>query len=300
MTITPERLEALFAMQPARLTLRSMVAETHDGYVLERLAFTLEDGQPVRGLLTRPAEQAGPLPAIIYAHAHGGDYKLGASELMDGRKALLSPLGPVFAEAGYVTLAIDMPTFGERSSVTESAAAKAAFWYGRTLFGQMLSEQRAVLDYLAGRADVDPGRIGMFGISMGATLGYWLGAVEPRLAAIAHLCCYADFGVMVALGAHDGHGIYLSIPGLLNEASNGEIAGLVAPRPQLIALGEADRLTPPAAIDKALPETRAAYERAGAADRLTVLREPGIGHQETERMRTAVFDFFARYLKGQS
>jgi dienelactone hydrolase len=298
MTITPERLETLFAMQPAKLTLRSMVAETHDGYVLERLGFTLDDGEPVRGLLTRPAEASGRLPAIVYAHAHGADYGLGASELMDGRKALLSPLGPVFAAAGYVTLAIDMPVFGDRATVTESAAAKAALWYGRTLFGQMLSEQRAALDYLAGRADVDPRRIGMFGISMGATLGYWLGAVDERLAAIAHLCCYADFGVMVELGAHDGHGIYLSIPGLLNEASNGEIAGLIAPRPQLIALGEADRLTPPAAIDKALAETRPAYERAGVPDRLTVIREPGIGHQETEKMRASVLAFFARHLAG--
>lgn len=298
MTITPDRLAELFVMEPRRLTLRGSVSDHQGGHVLERLSFTLDDGMPVRGLLTRPVDASGPLPAIVYAHAHGGDYGLGAAELTDGRAALLSPLGPVFAKAGYVTLAIDMPVFGERATITESSAAKAALWYGKTLFGQMLSEQRAALDYLAGRPDVNPACIGMFGISMGAMLSYWLAAVEPRLAAIAHLCCYADFATMVTLGAHDGHGIYLSVPGLLSETSPGEIAGLVAPRPQLIALGEADKLTPIAAIDMALPTTQAAYDTAGVSERLTVLREPGIGHQETESMRAAVLAFFADHLKA--
>lgn len=294
--VTPARLEQLFVMEPSRLVLEGIETQAHQGYVLERLHLALDTGEKVRGLLTRPAGATGQGPAIVYAHAHGGNYALGAAELTEGRAALLSPLGPVFARAGYVTLAIDMPVFGERATVTESAAAKAKLWYGKTLFGQMLSEQRAALDYLASRADVDANRIGMYGISMGATLSYWLAAVEPRLKAIAHLCCYADFGVMVELGAHEGHGIYLSIPGLLTEASNGEIAGLVAPRAQLVCLGEDDSLTPPWAIDRAVPETMAAYRRAGAEGRFEILREAGVGHQETERSRAAVLDFFARTL----
>ncbi len=39
---------------------------------------------------------------------------------------------------------------------------------------------------------------------------------------------------------HDLHGIYLTIPGLLEVAGNGEIAGLIAPRPQLICIGDRD------------------------------------------------------------
>jgi hypothetical protein len=134
----------------------------------------------------------------------------------------------------------------------------------------------------------------MYGISMGATLAYWLAAVDERIAAIAHLCCYADFATLIETGAHDLHGIYLTVPGLLAETSTGEIAGLVAPRPQLICVGEADTLTPPLAIDRALVETRAAY----GGGPLEVLRQAGIGHQETPEMRAAVLDFFARTLKN--
>ena len=105
---------------------------------------------------------------------------------------------------------------------------------GRSLAGQMLGELASALDWLAAGPGTDPARIGVFGLSMGATLGYWLGAVEPRVAAVAHLCCFADFGPLVASGAHDLHGIYLTVPGLLAMASNGEIAGLIAPRPQFV------------------------------------------------------------------
>jgi dienelactone hydrolase len=91
-------------------------------------------------------------------------------------------------------LAIDLPCFGGRAAAAEGAAAKAALWRGGSLAGQMLGELASALDWLAADPGVDARRIGVFGLSMGATLGYWLGAVEPRLAAVAHLCCFADFG----------------------------------------------------------------------------------------------------------
>lgn len=189
-----------------------------------------------------------------------------------------------------------MATFGERATVTENSAAKAALWSGRTLFGQMLAEQSAALTWLASRRDVDAGRIGMTGISMGATLSYFLAAIDARVAATAHLCCFADFATLFETGAHDLHGHYLTVPGLLSETSSGEIAGLVAPRPQLICLGLDDPLTPPAAIKRAFAQTNAAYEAAGTKQALVLLQEVGIGHRETPTMRCAVLKFFTQHL----
>jgi hypothetical protein len=129
---------------------------------------------------------------------------------------------------------------------------------------------------------------------MGATLSYFLAAIDPRIAAIAHLCCFADFATLIETGAHDLHGIYLTIPGLLAATTTGEIAGLVAPRPQLICIGEADPLTPSLAVDRAWADTHAAYGDGP----LTLMREPGIGHQETEGMRAAVLEFFKTTLES--
>ena len=291
-TITPEHLKQLFCMESRQLRLRTSTVEVHGNVRTEQLTFETERGEIVRGIVTRPAQMGSSLPAILYGHAHGGRYDIGASELVEGRSQLLSPLGPVFAEAGYVTLAIDMPTFGLRNQMTEAAAAKAAIWYGRSLFGDMLSDQAAAFNYLATRSDVDARRIGTFGLSMGSLLSYWLAAVEPRIAATAHLCCFADLASMVESGAHDGHGVYLLVPGLLAAISTGKIAGMIAPRPQLICVGSEDELTPPEAVDIAWQEASKAYVKAKKPKEISILRIQGAGHQETVEMRQAVLKFF--------
>lgn len=190
-----------------------------------------------------------------------------------------------------------MPTFGSRADVTESAAAKAALWHGWTLFGQMLGEQAGALTWLRSRPDVDPACVGVMGLSLGATLAYFLAALDERIAAVAHLCCYADLASLVASGAHDLHGAYLTVPGLLRETSTGAIAGLVAPRPQLICVGLDDPLTPQAAVARAFAETRAAYAAAGAADALSLVAEPGVGHRETVLMRQRTLAFLHEHLQ---
>jgi hypothetical protein len=295
MAIARSRFSELLRFEEPSIALLSRESTEHDGYLVEELRFRIGEDE-VRGLLTRPLGVERRLPAILYGHSHGGGYAIGARELLDGREYLVGPLGPIFARAGYVTLCIDMPIFGERATTSESFAAKARLWYGDSLFGKMLCDHAAALTYLAGRDDVDASRIGAFGISMGCVLSYWLAALDDRIAAVAHLSCLADFRTMIELGAHDGHGIYLTVPGLLSEADGGTIAALVAPRPQLVCIGEADALTPPLSVERAWGELAPAY--AATPDRLELVSEPGVEHRETERMRTAVLAFFGRWLKG--
>ena len=293
MAISRDRLIELIGLDEPSVALVSADIIEHSSYAVETLRLRLGDIE-VRGILTRPLQADVPLPAILYAHSHGGGYAIGATELLDGREYLVDPLGPVFAHAGYVTLCIDMPVFGERSNVSESAAAKALLWMGKSLFGQMLSEQAAALSYLASRADVDAARIGAFGISMGSALSYWLAAMDSRIKAVAHLCCFADQRSMIELGAHDGHGIYMMVPGLLAHTDAGAIAALIAPRPQLVCIGEADSLTPPLAVARAWAELEPAYTATPEA--LQLVSEPGIGHEETPISRAATLAFFARHL----
>lgn len=270
--------------------------EDRPGYTVERLVFDFGAAGPVRGIVTRASTISARRPALLYMHAHGGRFDIGVNEILDGQPATLSPLGPVFAADGYVTLMLEMPLFGERATISESALSKALLWRGKTLMGQMLSELTGALGYLAARDDVDPDRIGAYGISMGCTHGFMLAALDDRIKAVAHLCCFADYGVMIDLGLHDLHGHYLTIPGMLTATSVGEIGGAIAPRPQLICIGEADRLTPPAAFAKAYEEARVTYKAAGAPTALRLFSEPGVGHAETQGMRDAVLRFFRETL----
>lgn len=262
-----------------------------DGVAVETLVLDLGEGRRARAFLTRPEAREGLLPAVLYCHAHGARYGIGAAELIDGRPSLLGPFGPLLARRGFVTLCLDMPTFGDRASKREDALSKALAWQGRTLMGEMLADLLAGFDHLATRDDVDPARIAAFGLSMGATHAYFLAAIEPRIARVAHLCCFADLATLIRTGAHDLHGHYMTIPGLLSHTSFGRIAGMVAPRPQLICTGDRDPLTPPDAVAAAFAECLAAYRAVGAERVLSRLAEPGTGHVETPAMREAVLAF---------
>lgn len=282
------RLRQVFEAESHPLHFVSSQVQSAEPTALTHLTFTTSTGEAVRGICCRPASD-NPCAAVLVIHAHGNRYDIGADELMAGRPALHAPLGPALAAMGIASLCLDLPCFGQRAGTTEGAAAKAALWQGRSLAGQMLGECAAALDWLGAQDWVRPDRIGVFGISMGATLGYWLSAIDPRVQALVQECCLADFGALIATGAHDLHGIYLTVPGLLTIASNGQIAGLMAPRAQFIGIGDADPLTPPASTDIALAQVRAAYASAGG--HLVVHREPLTGHVETPAMRAAALTF---------
>lgn len=294
MNLLRARLRRAFEVDGHPLRFVSGQVEAAAPVAVTRLAFATSAGEAVRGICCRPAVTDEPCAAVLVIHAHGNRYDIGADELLAGRPALHAPIGPALAKLGIGSLCLDLPCFGLRANVAESAAAKAALWQGRSLAGQMVGECCAALDWLGAQAWVRPDRIGVFGISMGATLGYWLSAVDPRVRALVQECCFADFAALIASGAHDLHGSYLTIPGLLNIASNGQIAGLVAPRAQFIGIGDADPLTPPDSVDVALAQVRKAYAAGGG--RLVVHREPLTGHVETPAMRDAALAFLVAEL----
>ena len=252
-------------------------------------------GATLPALFLHPAGQ-GPYPAVLYCHAHGNRYETGADELILGRPALQGPYGPALADLGIASLAIDLAPFGARQGEgPEGALAKAALWQGRPLMGRMLAELHAAYLWLADRPDIEPTRIATLGLSMGGTHAYWLAALEPRIAACAHLCVFSDIAPLIAMGAHDLHAPYMTVPGLLAEGDMGDVAALIAPRPQFVGLGGTDPLTPPAARQPALDRLTAAY--AGAPDNLQVHLSPGTGHVETPAMRRDTLAFLAHHLE---
>ena len=277
--------------------------DTHDhGTFVARHIAIEAGGRALPGTLLLPHGHDGPMPAILYCHAHGNRYDIGAAELLKGRPALRDPpYGPVLAQHGYAVLCIDMAGFGaRRAEGTESALAKAALWRGETLFGRMLADLSAAFEALSGLDEVDGTRIATLGISMGATHAYWLAALDERIAACAHLCAFADIGPLIKAGAHDLHGVYMTVPGLLDHGDMADVAALVAPRPQLVASGLKDPLTPPAALTPALSRLRQAYGDKGVSEALTVLTSAETGHEETPAMRTAVLGFLEWWLRPAS
>ena len=293
--LTAQDVRALLGMRPANRkpapVAMSAVDERTDRDM--RIRQVRIGGKGMPALCLEPAGEADRAGiGVLYCHAHGNRHEIGKAEVIEGRPAILEPpLGMALARAGATVLCPDMPGFGERlGEGSESELAMAALWNGRTLIGQMLEDLETAHDALAMLASVDPDRIAAVGISMGGTLAYMHAALRADVWACAQLCVFSGIAPMIETGVHGLHGIYMTIPGLLPEHDLGDIAALVAPRPQLICTGTLDPLTPEVAYEPARSRVEAAYAEAGYPERLRMLRMPGAGHEETPEMRQQVFD----------
>lgn len=269
--------------------------EDRGGYVLEKLILDLNGLEPVPAYFVRP-QGSGKRPTILYHHAHGGDYALGKTELIEGRGALQRP---PYAEAltalGFNVLCCDTWLFGERSGRTESSLFKEMLWKGRVLWGMMVYDSIRAVDYLCSRPDVNTSSIGTMGMSMGSTMAWWLAALDERIACCVDICCLTDYDALIESNGLDGHGVYYYVPGLLKEWSTGKINALIAPRPHLSLAGDLDNLTPPKGLDRLDRELAAAYAESGAPEAWKLSRYP-VGHTETEGMRREALEWLGRWL----
>ena len=235
---------------PARL----IRTEKHDGYTLERLILDLNGIEPVPALLLIPDRRQDRAPGLLFIHWHAGQYDLGKEQLL--RDTSVQPAyAPVCVEKGLVTLAIDSWCFGERKqeangSQGEEDAFKLMLWRGQVLWGMMMFDEFRALTYLAGRPEVDPSRLGVFGMSMGATKAWWLAGLDPRVRVAMDVCCLTDYESLIAAHGLSGHGAYYFVPALLKHFDTFQINELIVPRAHLSVNGSKDQLTPPAGVEK--------------------------------------------------
>lgn len=273
------------------------VTESDAGsYVLETLVLDLNGLEDVPAYFVRPKRGSAPFPAILYNHAHGGQYDIGKEELICHRDAFQQPpYAEQLADMGIASLCIDTWAFGERRGRTESEIFKEMLWHGQVMWGMMVYDNLRAADYLASREDVDEGRLGTLGLSMGSTMAWWTAALEPAVKVCIDICCLTDYQTLIETRGLDGHGIYYYVPDLLNHFTTAQINALISPRPHLGLAGRYDGLTPPAGLERIDAELKEVYARGGAADawKLSVYE---IGHFETAAMRAEIVAFIQKWL----
>jgi pimeloyl-ACP methyl ester carboxylesterase len=275
---------------------RTISREVRDTYILEKLVLDLNGIESVPAYFVRPLQSDGPVPVVLFNHSHSGDYVLGKDELLVGRSTLQSPPYAEFLTSkGYAALAIDTWIFGERRGRSESETFKQMLWQGQVLWGMMVYDSLRAIDYLATRDDVDLTRIATVGLSMGSTMAWWVASLDERVKVCVDICCLTDFQALIDTRGLDGHGVYYYVPSLLKHFSTADINALIAPRPHLSLAGNADRLTPPAGLDRVDAELRKVYGEFGVPNAWKLLRYD-TGHFETAAMRAEIAAFLARWL----
>jgi hypothetical protein len=270
--------------------------QERDGYILETWDLDLNGIEKVPAYVARPRAVSGRLPAVLFDHSHGGGYKIGKQEFIEGRSYLQPvPYAKVLTDLGYVALCIDSWVFGERSHTTEADMFKAMLWRGQVLWGMMVYDGLRALDFLIQRPDVDALRIGTLGMSMGSTMAWWLGALDERIKVTVDINCLTDFQALLARKALSLHGLYYFVPGLLNHFTTAQINALIAPRAHLGLAGLRDKLTPLEGLDVIDRELQQVYTALGHPERWKLLRYD-VEHQETPEGRLEIIAFLKRFL----
>lgn len=293
--------------RPAAPLVRTLERREADGYVLERFEFDNGAGAVVPGVLALPRPVDGPVPGILYCHWHGGEYDGGKRELFEARHTPAVPVTDL-TRRGFAVLAIDAYCFGERNGkgpgseerggAGELTASKFNLWFGRSLWGMMLRDDLIALDLLARRPEVDAGRLGVTGISMGATRSWWLMALDERLKAGVAVACLTRYQDLIRAGAIRAHGIYYYVPGMLQHFDTEAVVSLIAPRAALFLNGDRDDGSPVSGIRHIEALARQVYGLYGASEAFESRVYPGVGHVYTEDMWARMVAWMTRHLRA--
>jgi len=280
-------------------------------YVLEKFQFDNGAGATVPGYLLLPSTvaRAGKSAAIFYCHWHGGEYDNGKEELFRKTHTAFGP-GPTLARRGYVVLAIDAYCFGERSgqgpggpnergAKEETSASKFNLWVGRTLWGMILRDDLMALDFLVSRPEVDRNRVGVTGMSMGATRSWWLMALDERIKTSVAVACLTRYRSLIRHQGLARHGIYYFVPGILKEFDSEAVISLIAPRPVLFMTGDQDPGSPVTGIIKIENVVKRVYKLYGAENKFRNIIYPQTAHVYTPDMWNKMLNWMDVQLKSQ-
>ncbi len=155
----------------------------------EELSFLSANGERVFATLTLPASKK-PVPCVILVHGLGGS----RSDM-----ALLTlPL----VGKGWATLSIDLPGHGERVQPGDKLLPNLSLSELHRLGASAVIDLRRATDFLESRKEIDPKRLGLVGVSLGAILGADFVATEPRVKAAALWSGGAGWGELLTKSDH--------------------------------------------------------------------------------------------------
>jgi len=272
------RLVELLGPMPERVPLDVEIREVVDcgSYDRQSIVFDSEAAMSVPAFLLVPHERREAGPAVLAQHGHGP----GKSEvcgLRDDRSAQAieqhrGDYGHQLAGRGYVVLAPDLRAFGERAdwvppdkygcdlNLVHALAA------GENPLAQNLWDLSCALDLLEAHPLVDPNRIGMVGLSYGATCTLFLAAWDERVRAAVVSGYFSEW--------RESHRVPWNLcgsqvlPAMLGEIDHVGLGALVAPRPMLVETGTDDLIFPVAGARREMARLAAVYDALGVPERL--------------------------------
>lgn len=287
--------EALFyglEQEPCELTPQVLREHRREDYRIQCLVFQSRPGVWVTANLYIPdAVQKGPVPAVLNVHGHWREGRIAATPHV---RAL------ALVKQGYLVLAVDAFGAGERAPDPlkpeyHGGLRGAASWTaGYPLLALQVYDNMRAIDYLLTRDDVDPQRIAVTGASGGGNQSMYVGALDERIRVVVPVCSVGNYQAYLGVACCVGE----VLPAALRFCEEGDILGLVAPRPLLVISASRDSVQfSIIEAAKSVSWAREIYELYGAADKLhhAVFDAP---HGYNQAMRETMYGWLNRWLKG--
>ena len=176
----------------------------------------------------------------------------------------------------------------------EDIIAKSLISAGYTWPGVFVAEDRAALDVLCSRTDVDSQRVGCCGLSLGGLRSDYLAGLDDRIR------CSVTVGFMTTwrdliLNNCYTHTWMLYIPLLSRYMDFPDVLGMRAPLPSLVLATEEDPLFNTEEVKRALNALEQVYGKAGSPENFSWAIHPG-PHQFERTMQTQAFEWLDRHL----
>lgn len=237
---------------------------------LEKIAYSTMGSVYVPVWVLAPKGGEGPLPAVLACHGHGNGQRdaigLDADENELEDAGIHNRFALSLARQGMIVAIPEIMGFGVRRMAEElksnpnysscGTLSSQLLMHGRTLAGMRVFEALRGIDYLQSRPDVNPEKIGVFGFSGGGLIAAYASALDERIKATV-LCGWTNTFAGSILAMH--HCIDNYLPGILREAEQPELVGLIAPKALFVESGVKDRIFPVQHVREAIDALKQTY-----------------------------------------
>jgi len=280
----------------------------NNGHTRRRILLTLES-EAVPAYLCVPTNGRGPHPAVICLHQFNVEEGAREAVGLDIRHSDLA-FAEELARRGFVTLAFDLPGYGERRVENQSAAEGLVGFYRAhprgSLLGQSTWEVSRAIDYLASLEGIDPRRIGCMGHLLGGIVGIVTAALDERLQAVVASAGCAMFRCPSQQATAER--IWLQGTGLLpvlgffcREHADHlpiefhEILAQIAPRPLYLCTPQRSDFIPRESVEEVARHLEYLYAFLGCPERLSV-NYPNYFIYFPEDLREEAYHWLTRFL----
>jgi dienelactone hydrolase len=297
-----------------------------DSVIIEKGTIYTEETERVPVLIYKPVNsRLKSLPVVICLHGTGGSKD----------EEMIRNIMYQLTKIGVMGVAIDARYHGERvngganksqqyvEAITNAWTNKDSSHQAHPFFYDTVYDLWRLTDYLVTRADVDPSRIGMMGISMGGIETWMAGSVDKRIKVAVPVIAAQSFKwslennnwqgrARTIWGVHEqaakavgdtavtNHNVQTVwskiIPGITDEFDCPSMIRLFAPRPLLLLSNEKDQNCPLGGAQIAFEAATDAYKSTEALDKLRIHVTPNEPHRFTPGHLEMMLAWFKRWL----